>query len=44
MTDSSGIDNTVVQLSTIDLSSPGDQKNATIIKQKITYYKTTLTL
>ncbi len=42
MTDSSGIDNTVVQLSTIDLTNPGDQKNATIIKQKITYYKTTL--
>ena len=42
MTDSSGNDNVVVQLSTIDLTNTGDQKNATIIKQKITFYNTTL--
>jgi hypothetical protein len=42
-TSTAGNDNVTVELSTIDLTSPGDQKNATIIKQKITYYNTTLT-
>ena len=42
MTDVTGNDNVAVQLSTIDLTTPGDKKNATIIKQKITYYNTTL--
>jgi hypothetical protein len=42
MTDTTGTDNVAVQLSTVDLTSPGDQKNATIIKTKISSYNTTL--
>ena len=38
-----GNDNVAITLSTIDLTAPGDVKNATIIKQKLTYYNTTLT-